>query len=314
MPSADDERVKDESPVVPIYRALEWSPHIPAPWQGQTNAHTHGVTVAGDGRVIIFSQANPAVVRSDVEGDPRDTRGSGGRGAHGLMLARESKGEMLWLTDQGTGEAVKTTLDGEKLMQLEAPPGPVYGDVREGEGRGMSYAHRDDRACRYLKGITGKKGEAFGGPAGSGATYGTTSRSPAPQTAGTAGCRCTIRRGPSNVAPAEVHSDARRREPATVRNSTSQSSAHASQRSTPTADSSDISAATRACVSVWTGQTFRLATTMLVCSTASAVSPSTRTARSTSQNGSSEAGHQARGAVRRLTQPPPAPTYPYHIN
>ena len=42
------------------------------------------------------------------------------------MVVREGEQEYLWLTDQNSGEVVKTTLDGETVMTLRAPDHPVY--------------------------------------------------------------------------------------------------------------------------------------------------------------------------------------------
>lgn len=180
MLGANGDLVDADAPTAPSYRWFNWGPRMPPPRRGRANARTHGVAVAGDGSVIIFRQADPAVVVFGANGELRDTWGHQFLGAHGLTLVREGEGEVLWLTDQDSGEVVKTTLGGETLLQLEAPPGSAYdageyaptwvavfedrwggnGDVWVADGYGMSYVHRYDRTGRYLSSINGEEGEA----------------------------------------------------------------------------------------------------------------------------------------------------------
>ena len=98
-----------------------------------------------------------------------------------LRLGVQDEGrEVLWLTDQDSGEVVKATLGGETLLQLEAPPaarsdGGAYaptwvavfeehrggnGDVWVADGYGMNHVHRYDRTGRYLGSINGEEGSA----------------------------------------------------------------------------------------------------------------------------------------------------------
>jgi hypothetical protein len=153
---------------------------MPIPRRGKANARTHGVAVTSGGNVIVFRQADPAVLVFDAQGVLLDTWGDRFLGAHGLTLVEEGGDETLWLTDQDSGEVVKTTLGGETLLQLEAPPGSDYeggdyaptwvavfeerwggnGDVWVADGYGMNRVHRYDRAGRYLSSIDGEEGTA----------------------------------------------------------------------------------------------------------------------------------------------------------
>ncbi len=162
------------------YRWCDWTPRLPAPRRGTANARTHGVAVANDGRVVVFRQADPAVLVLGPDGTPLNAWGDRFLGAHGLTLVQEGEDEALWLTDQDSGEVAKTTLDGETLLQLDRPPLAVYedgafaptwvavfekrwggnGDVWVADGYGMNYVHRYDRAGNYLGSITGEEGSA----------------------------------------------------------------------------------------------------------------------------------------------------------
>jgi hypothetical protein len=136
--------------------------------------------VASGGTVIVFRQADPAVLVFDAQGVLLDTWGDRFLGAHGLTLVEEGEDEALWLTDQDSGEVVQTTLGGEALFQLEAPPVAIYegggyaptsvavfeerwggnGDVWVADGYGMNHVHRYDRTGRYLGSINGEEGAA----------------------------------------------------------------------------------------------------------------------------------------------------------
>lgn len=145
------------------------------------------MAVTEDGRVVVFRQADPAVLLFDASGSLLDAWGDRFLGAHGLTLVREDGRDLLWLTDQDSGEVVKTTLDGETLLALSPPKLPVYergtyaptwvavfeerwggdGSVWVADGYGMNLVHRYDRSGRYLVSIDGQEGAgAFDCPHG----------------------------------------------------------------------------------------------------------------------------------------------------
>lgn len=164
----------------PCYRWADWTARLPASQQGGDNARTHGVAVTAAGRVIVFWQAEPAVLVFEPDGTLADAWGDRFLGAHGLTLARDGDREMLWLTDQDSGEVVQTTLGGETLLRLEPPPLDAYdagtyaptwvavhegrwggnGDVWVADGYGMHFVHRYDRTGHYLGSINGEEGRA----------------------------------------------------------------------------------------------------------------------------------------------------------
>jgi hypothetical protein len=139
------------------------------------NGRTHGVAVAGDGSVVVFRQADPAVLRFDPDGTLRDSWGDFG-GAHGLTLIGRGGSERLWLTDQDSAEVVETTLAGERVTELDPPDHPAYGDgsfvptwVAVGEergdgdrwladGYGESLVHRYDADGEYRESLDGSDG------------------------------------------------------------------------------------------------------------------------------------------------------------
>jgi sugar lactone lactonase YvrE len=98
-----------------------------------------------------------------------------------MTIVREGEHDYLWLTDQGTAEVVKTTLDGDVVLTLRQPEHPVYasgkrfvptwvavneerfdgnGDVWVTDGYGSSYIHRYDRNGAYQQSINGTEGRA----------------------------------------------------------------------------------------------------------------------------------------------------------
>jgi sugar lactone lactonase YvrE len=144
------------------------------------SGRTHGIAVTEDDRVVVFRQADPAVLLYDTTGVLLDTWGDRFLGAHGLTLVREDSRDLLWLTDQDSGEVVKTTLAGDTVLALAPPRIPAYedgtyaptwvavfeermggdGTVWVADGYGMSLVHRYDRTGRYLGSLSGEEGEA----------------------------------------------------------------------------------------------------------------------------------------------------------
>ena len=153
----------------------EWA-RIPDTESGRENGRTHGVEVTTDGRVVVFNQADPAVLLFDEDGTLLDSWGSRFGGAHGLTLVTEDDEEYLWLTDQESAEVVKTTLEGERVTSLDPPDHDAYegdgyvptwvavnerggtGDVWVADGYGQSLLHRYDADGTYRETIDGTEG------------------------------------------------------------------------------------------------------------------------------------------------------------
>ncbi|MCL5998238.1 MAG: hypothetical protein M1546_19625 [Chloroflexi bacterium] len=161
------------------YEWLEDWARIPDTPSGRENGRTHGVVVTAAGNIMVFNQADPAVLTFDRDGKLLHTWGNRFSGAHGMTLVQEGDAEYLWLTDQGSREVVKTTLDGQTVMNLERPDLPVYqkanysptwvavneerhggnGDIWVTDGYGSNYVHRYDKTGRYLNSINGEEGK-----------------------------------------------------------------------------------------------------------------------------------------------------------
>lgn len=154
-------------------------PDTPDTPTAHTDGRTHGVAVSRTGDVFIFHQADPALLRYDVNGNLKASWGSGFPGAHGLTLIEEDGEELLWLVDSETGTVIKTTLGGDRLLELTRPDhqayadGAVYsptwvavneqrfggnGDVWLADGYGSSLIHRYDATGKYIQSITGEEG------------------------------------------------------------------------------------------------------------------------------------------------------------
>jgi DNA-binding beta-propeller fold protein YncE len=170
------------------YEWVEQWAHIPDTPSGRENGRTHGVVVSESGNILVFNQANPAVLTYNPAGELIGSWGERFLGAHGMTLVKEGNTEYLWLTDQNTCEVVKTTLDGQTVMNLQRPNLPVYekanyaptwvavneerfggnGDIWVTDGYGSNYVHRYDKSGRYLNSINGEEGKtgAFSCPHG----------------------------------------------------------------------------------------------------------------------------------------------------
>ncbi len=142
--------------------------------------YTHGVAVAKDGRVFVFNQSPHAVVIFNPDGSFAGTwEGMPSNrflGAHGLTLIDEGGEQFLWLTDQRSGEVVKTTLDGATVQSIEKPDAGVYaaedakysptwvaqspedGTIYVADGYGSGVINRYDRTGGYLDTMTGEDG------------------------------------------------------------------------------------------------------------------------------------------------------------
>ena len=163
------------------YQWIEDWARIPETKDGRENGRTHGVAVAANGDVLVFNQARPGVLRFAPSGKLVHAWGDSFIGAHGMSLTREGDQEFLWLTDQNSGEIVKTTLDGEVVAGIRPPDLPIYtaakrqvptwvavneerfggnGDIWITDGYGSSHIHRYTRIGAYVSTINGNEGRA----------------------------------------------------------------------------------------------------------------------------------------------------------
>lgn len=154
---------------------------IPDTETGRQNGRTHGVVVSKTGDVLVFNQSRPAILRFSPDGQLKNAWGDRFGGAHGMTLVEEDGQEFLWLTDQNSTEVVKTTLDGQTILNLQRPPHPVYdggakyvptwvavnerrlggnGDIWVADGYGSNYIHRYDERGAYIASINGTEGTA----------------------------------------------------------------------------------------------------------------------------------------------------------
>lgn len=154
---------------------------IPDTESARTNGRTHGVVALDGGDVMIFSQAQPAVLRFDSNGKLKNAWGDRFGGAHGMSLAFDGQTPVLWLTDQDSAEVVKTSIDGRTILNLQRPPIPAYagssrfvptwvavneerfggnGDIWVTDGYGADYLHRFSGSGAYVSSINGTEGKA----------------------------------------------------------------------------------------------------------------------------------------------------------
>lgn len=162
------------------YEWIEDWVRIPDTDSGRANGRTHGVAVTEAGTVLVFNQADPAVLHYCPGGGLVAGWGDRFAGAHGMTLVVDHGQEQLWLTDQYSGEVVRTTLQGRTLQSLARPDLPMYeqgkyaptwvavnerrfggnGDVWVTDGYGQSVIHRYDESGRYCGTISGEEGKA----------------------------------------------------------------------------------------------------------------------------------------------------------
>ena len=117
----------------------------------------------------------------DEEGDLEDSWTATVENAHGMEIVKEGNASYLFLADNESCGVVKTTLDGEVVLNIERPDIQVYaeggsyaptdvavnqekdggnGDVYVADGYGSNYVHRYNKTGEYISSINGEEGEA----------------------------------------------------------------------------------------------------------------------------------------------------------
>src|SRR5450755_3734139 len=98
---------------------------IPQTDTGRMNGRTHGVVVTRARTIVVFHQADPAVLVFAADGTLQQSWGHDYAGAHGMTLVEEGGTEYLWLTDVQSSTVVKTTLDGQVVQSLQMSSHPA---------------------------------------------------------------------------------------------------------------------------------------------------------------------------------------------
>ena len=139
----------------------------------------HEMVQVSDGRLFLLTNHRKNnVLIYDTEGRGQGAWTLDWGGAHGLSVHREADGrEFLYLTDPGAGKVVKTTLEGEVVMELphaskcgaygphipyqptETAVGP-QGDIYVADGYGSQNILRFSKEGKYLGKFGGKSSVA----------------------------------------------------------------------------------------------------------------------------------------------------------
>ena len=169
---------------------------IPDTESARTGWAHHGIAVTGVGGVVAYHPGDSTVLVFDEDGKLKNSWDSGVLEGHGMAIAKEGDTEYLWIADNGvknvketgykwlpegkTGQVVKMTLDGRRVLKLQPPPIPVYergqyaptwvavneerhsgnGDVWVADGYGSSYVHRYGKDGGYISSLSGEEGSA----------------------------------------------------------------------------------------------------------------------------------------------------------
>ena len=166
----------------------------------------HDVVITESGDLLTGHPDDPLVLVLDSDGNVKDSWESGVSDPHGMTLVKKGGTEYLWIAHPGRkrrpatgyeypegggpvrGGAVKKTLSGETVLELERPDLPVYrdgdymptcvavneerfggnGDVWVSDGYGAYQVHRYDAGGSYIGSINGDEGDAgaFNNPHG----------------------------------------------------------------------------------------------------------------------------------------------------
>jgi len=169
----------------------EWIDHwarLPETKTYRQNGRTHGIAAVARDRVVVFCQADPAVLVFDAEGRKVLDWGDRFPGAHGLTVVEENdpkygQTEFYWLTDARTCEVLKATPEGLVVLGVDRPFHKAYdrdldgqrvysptwvavneqrwggnGDIFVADGYGASLIHRYTSQGKYIRTLDGSDG------------------------------------------------------------------------------------------------------------------------------------------------------------
>ena len=178
----------------------DWA-KIPNSESARTGWAHHGIAITEADEVMLFHQLDPTVLVFDTDGNLLRSWDIGLTNAHNMTLVKEDGTEYLWMADnyrnyaneyygsgERSGQAIKTTLEGETLMTVQPPDIEAYrerncaptavavneerhggnGDIWVADGYGEHYVHRYNRSGDYISSINGEEGQTgpFRGPHG----------------------------------------------------------------------------------------------------------------------------------------------------
>ena len=153
----------------------------------------HDAVVRADGRIVSCHQGKPTILSFDPDGNVVDSCDAQITEAHGMSIASEGDGEVLWIGDTGRkrlaeinydypddakpSEAVKLDFAGNAMMRIGQPDLDIYtdgpfsvtsvavhqekhggnGDIWVADGYGQSWVHRYTKDGEYLGSINGEE-------------------------------------------------------------------------------------------------------------------------------------------------------------
>ena len=169
---------------------------IPETESARTGWAHPGIAVTEAGNIVTYHPGDPTVLTFDADGNLLDSWDSGVLEGHGMAIVKEADTEYLWIADNGvknvketgytwlpegkTGQVVKMTLDGQRVLKLQPPELPVYkkgqfaptsiavnekryggnDDVWITDGYGTSYVHLFNKSGEYVGSINREEGRA----------------------------------------------------------------------------------------------------------------------------------------------------------
>ena len=151
---------------------------IPDSPSTRKSGRTQSITTTTEGNIVIFNQADPAVLVYSPVGELLHAWGNRYSGAHGITLVNECGIDYLFLVDEHSCEVTKTTLDGQRVLDIQPPDHHNYqshsyiptwvavhesrfgghDDIYVADGYGASLVHRYDRNGNYITTISGVEG------------------------------------------------------------------------------------------------------------------------------------------------------------
>ena len=157
----------------------EWA-KIPDTESARTGWAHNGAVVTDAGNIVTHHMGDPRILIFDRDGNIVEEWDTGISNAHDVVLVKEGDTEYLWLADNLSARAVKTTLSGKHVMTINTPDFPAYesaefkptsvavneerfggnGDIWVTDGYGEFYIHRFDKSGNYISTLSGEEGAA----------------------------------------------------------------------------------------------------------------------------------------------------------